>query len=308
MQVNDLKFQNLAQNLLKPYQKRAATESTQFLRWFLENIFRLESQDADDACVDKKQDKGVDGILVNDVLEVVYVIQSKLRQNANSKLGDTDLKEFSGTLKQFDSGDKVQALLDGQANAELKSALLREQVKQKIEAGYTVEGVFCCNAELNEDGRDYAAVAPEIAVYDAARIAAEFVDLGASIGIKDKFEFDTSDSEVIKYQTAEGVSARIFLANALQLTHMKGIADQTLFSQNVRLALGNTKVNKSLVASIRDKSEHKNFPLYHNGITALCSAIDETKAERLVIQDYVVVNGAQSLTSLLNSKANITAD
>lgn len=308
MQIKQLEFQNLAQNLLKPYQKRAATESTQFLRWFLENIFRLSAQDADDACVDKKQDKGVDGLLVNDVLEVVYVIQSKVRQKAGSKLGDTDLKEFSGTLKQFASGDTVQALLYGQANAELKSALLREQVKEKIEAGYTVEGVFCCNAELNDDGKAYIASAPEIAVYDAQRIAAEFVDLDASIGIKEKFEFDTSDTEVIEYQTAQGVSARIFLANALQLTHMKGIADQTLFSQNVRLALGNTKVNKSLVASIRDKTEHKNFPLYHNGITVLCSAMDEIKADRLVIQDYVVVNGAQSLTSLLNSKASITAD
>ena len=308
MQVKDLEFHNLAQNLLKPYQKRAATESTQFLRWFLENIFRLEAQDADDAWVDKKQDKGVDGILVNDVLEVVYVIQSKVRQKSDSKLGDTDLKEFSGTLKQFESGDTVQALLAGQANAELKSALLREQVKDKIASGYTVEGVFCCNAELNDDGRAYIAVAPEISVYDAARIAADFVELDASIGIKDKFEFDTSDTEVIEYQTAEGVSARIFLANALQLTHMKGIADQTLFSQNVRLALGNTKVNKSLVGRILHKCEHKNFPLYHNGITVLCSVMDETRAERLGIQDYVVVNGAQSLTSLLHSKASISTD
>ncbi|MCJ7871150.1 AIPR family protein [Phaeobacter sp. J2-8] len=40
----------------------------------------------------------------------------------------------------------------------------------------------------------------------------------------------------------------------------------------------------------------------------LCSAIDETNTERLGIHDYVVVNGAQSLTSLLSSKASITAD
>ena len=308
MQVQDLEFQNLAQNLLKPYQKRAATTSAQFLRWFLENIFRLEPQDADDACVDKKQDKGIDGVLVNDVLEAVYVIQSKVRQKQGSKLGDTDLKEFSGTLKQFATADTVQALLDGQANAELKLALVRERVKEKIAAGYTVEGVFCCNAELNDDGKAYISAATDISVYDAVKIAAEFVDLEASVGIKDKFQFDISDTEVLEYQTADGVSARIFLANALQLTHMKGIADQTLFSQNVRLALGNTKVNKSLVASIRDKKEHKNFPLYHNGITVICSSIDESKDDKLGIKDYVVVNGAQSLTSLLNSKSSITAD
>lgn len=308
MEARELNFQNLTKKLLKPYEKRAATASAQFLRWFLENIFRTEIQDADDACVDKEQDKGVDGILINDNLEVIYIFQAKVKQKENAKLGDTDLKEFFGTLQQFSSAETVETVLNGQANKELKAALRRAKVKELIEAGYTVEGIFCCNVELNDDGKEYLNSAPRIDVYDAKRIANEFVDLDASTGINDAFEFNTSDTEVIKYETAESVSARIFLANALQLTHMKGIADHSLFSQNVRLALGNTKVNKSLAASIRDKTEHKNFPLYHNGITLLCSSIDESYTERLVVQDYVVVNGAQSLTSLLNSKSNITDD
>lgn len=99
MDIEELAFTNLAQHILKPYQKRAATESSQFLRWFLEHLFRLDLQDADDACVDNKQDKGVDGLLVNDVLETVYIFQSKVRQKFSSTLGDTDLKEFCGTLK-----------------------------------------------------------------------------------------------------------------------------------------------------------------------------------------------------------------
>ena len=39
MQIEELEFQNLAGNLLKPYQKRAATEPAQFHRWFLEIFF-----------------------------------------------------------------------------------------------------------------------------------------------------------------------------------------------------------------------------------------------------------------------------
>lgn len=308
MDAAELEFQNLAQNILKPYQKRAATESTQFLRWVLEHLYRLDIQDADDACVDKKQDKGVDGILVNDVLETIHVFQSKVRQKADSTLGDADLKEFCGTLKQFETAETIQVLLDGQANTEFKEALGRERVKEKVGAGYTVEGVFCCNISLNQDGKDFLKTAPELVVYDQQRIADEYVDLDAVSGINGDFVFDTSDSEVISYQTAGNVSARIFLANALQLTHMSGISDQTLFSQNVRLALGNTKVNKSLMASIKNGQEHKNFPLYHNGITVLCNSIDESSGGQLKIKEYVVVNGAQSLTSLLNSKASITTD
>lgn len=308
MEVADLAFEKLTSQTLQPYRGRAATESAQFLRWFLENIFRQDAQEADDASVDKKQDKGVDGILVNDVLETIFVFQAKVKQKQSATLGDTDLKEFWGTLSQFDTPEKIQILLDGAANKELKSTLIREKIKQKIASGYSVEGVFCCNVPLNKDGADFLETCPKLVVYDATRICEEHIDLGAKSGVNHEFTFNVSDTEIVNYLTAEGVKARIFLANALQLLHMKGISDGTLFSQNVRLSLGNTKVNKSLTASIRDKSEHKNFPLYHNGITILCNAITSDGSDELSIKNYMVVNGAQSLTSLMNAKSAITQD
>ncbi|WP_298982433.1 AIPR family protein [uncultured Roseibium sp.] len=308
MKIDDLNFKELTQKQLKPYTKRAPTESLQFLRWLLEQILRLDGQDADDACVDAKQDKGVDGIFVNDVLEEVYVLQSKVKQNEKATLGDTELKEFVGTLKQFDASENIQALLDGNANEALKGAIIRNEIKDKISRGYIVEGIFCTNVPLNKDGKAYASTLSNVAVYDASRIVAEYVNVDAPTGILEQFSFDTSDSEVIKYQTSEGVSARIFLANALQMTHLKGISDGSLFSLNVRLSLGNTKVNKALLGSIRDKKEHKNFPLYHNGVTLLCEKFDDTKEGLLTVENYVVVNGAQSLSSLLQAKSSITQD
>ncbi|MBG6154101.1 hypothetical protein IWQ52_001272 [Labrenzia sp. EL_159] len=308
MEVGDLSYANLTTALLTQYEKRAATDSARFLRWFLENIYRQDLQDADDACVDKKQDKGVDGILVNDVIETVFIFQSKVRQNEKSTLGDTDLKEFWGTLAQFETEETVQLMLDSAANAELKSAIIRHDVKAKIAAGYNVEGVFCTNVSVNQDAKEFLQTCPEIVAYDANRISAEFIDLDAKSGVDTEFQFDVSDTQIVKHATSQGVQARIFLASALQLLHMQGIADGTLFSQNVRLSLGNTKVNKSLTASIREQSEHTNFPLYHNGITVLCRAITFESDEALRIKGYMVVNGAQSLTSLLNAKAAISQD
>lgn len=308
MQLDDLKFQTLTQKYLKPYAKRSPTETMQFLKWILENIFRLDAQDADDACVDQKQDKGVDALLANDTLETIYVFQSKFKNSDKATLGDTDLKEFTGTLAQFQSGECIDTLLAGKAHEGLKAAIRRLGLKEKIEAGYSVEGVFCTNASLNSDGIDYLKNVDDITVYDAHKIVADFVDLDADAGVDDNFEFNTSDTEVIDYQTTDGVTAKIFLANALQLTHMKGISDSSLFSRNVRFSLGNTKVNKSLLASIKDKKEHKNFPLYHNGITVLCDHMEAENEDKLTVSRYMVVNGAQSLTSLLNAKASISAD
>ena len=93
---------------------------------------------------------------------------------------------------------------------------------------------------------------------------------------------------------------RIFLAPALNVTKMEGISDGSLFDQNVRLSLGNAKVNKSIKESIRNKAEHGHSPLYHDGINVLCREIVEENDQYISIQEYVVVNGAQSLTSLLS--------
>ena len=250
----------------------------------------------------------MDGILVNDVMEEIYIFQAKVKQKERATLGDTELKEFLGTLNQFSSPDNIQALLDGKANDALKAAISRNEIKDNISCGYSVDGVFCTNVPLNDDGNSFANTLDNFSVYDASRICTEYVDVDAPTGISEKFTFDTSDSEVIKYQTYEGVSARIFLANALQMTHLKGIADGSLFDLNVQLSLGNTKVNKALLTSIRDKKEHKNFPLYHNGVTLLCKSFEDLPNGALTVQNYMVVNGAQSLSSLLQAKSNITQD
>lgn len=308
MKAEDLEFQNIVQNQLKPYSKRAPTDSLKFLRWVLEHIFRQDPQGADDACVDGQQDKGVDGILVNQNLEEIYIFQSKLRQKDNAKLGDKDLKEFTGTLHQFSSPDNVQKILDGNANKELKLSISRNDIIKKLEEGYSIHGIFCTNVPMNVDGIEYSKKIDNFSVYDANRICSEYVEIDAPTGIKDKFIFDTSDSDVISYQTSEGVQARIFLANALQMTLLHGIADGSLFSLNVRLSLGNTKVNKALLGSIRDKNEHKNFPLYHNGVTILCDNFNQLEDGSLEVENYVVVNGAQSLSSLLQARSSISPD
>ncbi len=309
MQANELEFENLTQVVLKPYQKRAPDISAQFLRWILENIFRLDRQDADDACVDSKQDKGLDGIYVNDITETVHLFQVKTKQKDKATLGDTEIKEFYGSLSQFKSKASIDQIIQGNANEILKNVIRRTGIADKIDSGYKIEGVFCTNVTANDDARLFLATCPEdIVLYDSKKIANEYVEYAAGEGIKGEFKFNVSDTEVIKYKTSDSTTARIFLAEALQLTHLEGIQDGKLFERNVRLSLGNTKINKSLIESIRKKDEHKNFPLYHNGITLICEEFTEETAESLGIKNYVVVNGAQSLSSLYSTRAKITND
>lgn len=307
MEAEDLRHSKFFDVLEKHYSGRASDFSKRFLKWFLENIFRLDEFAADDACVDAKHDKGVDAVYVDNVSEVVYVIQAKTKTSDKATLGDSELKDFFGTLVQFDSSEKIEELAQETKNERLRQAITRNEVSEKVAAGYDVQGVFITNVLANDDAHNYIEKAEIIDLYDASEIAADYVDLEIDGGISEKFDFDVSDSDVIEYD-AGGASTRIFLASALNLTKMKGISDGALFEQNVRLSLGNTKVNKSIKSSIREKKEHGNFPLYHNGLNVLCREILDESDQTISVEDYVVVNGAQSLTSLLSERAKITDD
>ena len=306
MQVEDLKYSNLTVDALATYKNRAKNESGQFLIWFLENIFRLDPQDADDACVDSTMDKGVDGIFTDEGTDTIYVVQCKIRQSDTAELGDKDLQSFAGALEQFQSPETIKGLIEGSANEKLKSALKRHDVAGKLAAGYSLRAIFCCHMVANEDAHEYLKAAPQIDLYDSERIAAEHVELDGEQGISGEFTFDVSDTDLISYATSNGVRSFFFLANGLQLTHLQGISDQSLFSRNLRHGLGNTKVNKALISGIRNQPEHTNFPLYHNGITLLCDQAAHEPGATLTVTNYTVVNGAQSLNSLLSTKSRIS--
>jgi hypothetical protein len=94
---------------------------------------------------------------------------------------------------------------------------------------------------------------------------------------------------------------------ALDLINLDGISDQSLFAFNVRGPLGRTKVNKDIVASIKDSTKHKMFPLFHNGITIIANEFVRTD-DTLEISKYYVVNGCQSLSTLHDNSRHISSD
>ena len=104
-------------------------------------------------------------------------------------------------------------------------------------------------------------------------------------GITGEIELDCFDVTPLSMIAGKGSTVIITPALATDLVKFKGIADGSIFSQNVRLDLGKTKVNKDIEKSIVDKNEHKSFPLFHNGITVLCQSVQQG-AEKIKLIDY----------------------
>lgn len=302
----DLRYPNVLTHL-QPYLAGKRTESEAFLVWFMEHIYRLEETDAYDAVCDGPDDKGVDGVFIDDNLERIDVLQSKLVKTAKGKtLGDTLLKEFVGTLAQFHDPDKVQEIAETTSNIELKNLLLSNEVPLKIKNGYNVRGIFVTNINRDRNTERYLSSQPGVILYDRDQISTSYIPSGPTIPMARPVEFDVYGYEHVEYSVS-GVRAIIAPLSAVQLIQLDGLASGALFAWNVRQTLGKTKVNKEISASIQNPSEHGNFLLYHNGLTILCSSIN-MHDDKIIISGYSVVNGCQSLTTLYDNRTMVSDD
>src|SRR5258708_4297695 len=122
------------------------TESASFLIWYLENYLRLDTVSAIDAVCDQPGDKGVDGIYTNEDANIIEVYQSKISQKAKSTVGDTALKEFAGTLKQFETAANLKALAASAGKANVAALIQRLDLINKL-GDYAVKGVFLANSD-----------------------------------------------------------------------------------------------------------------------------------------------------------------
>lgn len=307
----DLNYNALSKRVASVAKRTGLGESASFLVWFLENVYRLEETDARDAVCDHSNDKGIDGIYIDHNNEEIHFLQAKIRQSDTGKIGDVGPKNLMGSVAQFDTADKVKTILTGNADGELKRLITRIQLADMVAAGYRLIGVYVTNESHNTDSTSYAAVMPDLSIFDREEIAARMVEVDTAEGKKGAFTFDTSYVNPLKMKVGaseDGPTMFVFPAKALQLVHMDGIADGSLFRENVRYGLGNTSVNKAIRGALTSKAGHANFILGHNGLIILCSSAVSSESGELTIKDYSVVNGAQSLTSFYNDKSKLTDD
>ena len=280
------------------------TESHAFLVWFLMHFMRLDDTEAQDAVCDGPDDKGVDGIYVDSNLEAVYVFQCKLVQNERRTLGDTQLKEFVGTLSQFDSPADIATLQASTSNAELSNLLESEQIGAKVDDGYKVAGIFVTNISRDANATVYLDGRDELQLFDKEELERRYIPVGPAAATGAPVAFDVFGYDYSEYKIGD-VKVLFAPLKARELVGLDGIENSELFAWNVRGSLGRTKVNRDIRKSIEDPAEHKHFLLFHNGLTVLCEELNH-QDDKITIAKYSVVNGCQSLTSLYDHSAKLT--
>lgn len=302
MEIND--FYNRMRAEVSEY-ARTRSESSAFLFWFLENFFRLEKQDAEDAICDQTNDKGIDGIYVDDEDEIVFLFQSKYSPNDHEKQGDKDLRDFIGARQWFTDETSVQNLLASTASKELKALVEGAKIVEKTR--YKLISVFVTNKKLNQHANEYINTAKNLETYDVNNLFEKYTYFADSENIFPPKDIYISNGSRIEYNLPDGTLARVYAINAKQLIKLDGIQDRTLFYKNVRYGVGNSRVNKSIKDNISAHDEHLNFFLYHNGITIVCEQLDEKLDQnKLTIGNYAVINGCQSMLTFFENREKLT--
>lgn len=291
-------------NLFPQHIAPKRSESASFLIWYLENYYRLDTLEAVDSVCDSRGDKGVDGIFINDNDQTITVFQSVISQRVGRTIGDTTLKEFSGTLTQFKDAESAEATLQGAAAPQLVALAKRIDLFKKL-ATHTVRGELVTNMDLDVHGETFLSQAPNIAFIGKTDLVCTYISDARDIPAHAPAKFDIVGYQISEYIVDADTKAVIAPIKATELISLDGIADQSLFAYNVRGPLGKTQVNKDIVKSIENPILHKLFPLFHNGVTVIAKSITTTN-DSLIATDYYVVNGCQSLTALHSTKAKIT--
>ena len=282
------------------------SESASFLIWYLENYYRLDSIEAVDCVCDQSNDKGVDGIFVNDNDQTITVFQSRISQTETSSVGDKPLREFAGTLTQFKDASTIQKLIASAKNTQLATLCARLDLVNKI-ATHDLRAEYVTNIELDGNGVSFLMTQGNIAVVGKSRLLTTYISDEREEFQGQPIAFDIAGIPISKYVVDANVRALIAPIKATQLVTLEGIADQSLFARNVRGPLGHTNVNRDIVDTLKNPTFHKMFPVFHNGITMLAAKAEDTD-DTITVSKYFVVNGCQSLTSLFNNQKHLTAD
>jgi AIPR protein len=285
------------------------TDSKALLYWFLFNIFRLDEIEARDSICDDTNDKGIDGLWVDEDSNEIFVFQSKFTAKPSNTLGDKDFREFIGTAQWLSDPINVLKLLASNANPDLKALLNRLQIATKLAKGYTLQLVFVSTRQVDQNGAEYLATLegkdPHLDAWDQFRLISHHKNLERSTRVLGKFSFVRLDQGI--GETLDGIKTLMTYVRASDIASMSGIDDRSLFALNVRLGLGRTRVNKDLDKAIRVKLQHHFFRVFHNGVTIICQKLTSAK-DMVEIENYSIVNGCQSAIAFRENQKELTKD
>ena len=283
------------------------------LLWFLQHVERLDPVDAEDAVLERSRELEFDGVWVDEFAEQVTLLQAKHVRTPRS-LNPSDMAHIGAVAERMGRDSYLSAFSARQLQPELQGLLERQNLRQLLDAGYGLRLLVVTDALIAENDKravqQTAQPHVDTELWDLRDLALYVEYADRPLYIDETVTLDFARDGVFSVSLPDSAPVTFGALGADQIASLPGIADRTLFAQNVRLDLGRTRVNKDLAATVANRHEHSRFLTFHNGLTILCKSVsrDAVKPQRFTISGFSVVNGCQSALAFYDSRSSLTPD
>ncbi len=271
---------------------------------FIENDDDIET-DLDDSLLGDSKDYGIDIHLEDNNNKRIFLIQSKhtgsSKQARAKAIPEDEVKALFSKHDDLMNEEKIQKHANQRAKMKLLS--YRDQsVDHQIKFIYVSTGKITERITnlVNEYNNLYSEKNLNIKceVYDFSELKKLHINIQTSEDvIPSEFKAQIPIDSYIVKETPKKTLLAIIKGNSLVSFYRK--YKESLFTRNIRQPLGQQGVNKGIIKTAQEEPDK--FFYYNNGISAICTKFHIEKGN-LVANDFQVINGAQTVHSLHNSK------
>lgn len=274
--------------------------SRAFSAFVLQQKFDLDVVTAAKAVVDDYEDHGIDAIYYHEAAQTLYLVQSKMKEDAQFQQGEaqTFIEGVKLLLnKQFQRfNQNVQNL-----QAHIETAL-DECERIQLLVAYTGNGITIqaqsylqpAIQELIDEGEEQIAL--DYQQYTATEVEQ---------ALRSEHAVDTINERVAVYKFRVQEQPRKVVFGIAKLTDLIALHithDRKLYEKNIRyfIGAGRRGVNKAIKDTLLHEPE--NFIYLNNGITLVGNTVkvksnNRSGAKNIDVRGLSVVNGAQTIAS-----------
>jgi hypothetical protein len=294
-------------------------ERSILLLWYLRNALGIDDLDAYEFICDGDDDQGVDGMYLeqgrdDQEKDVLHLFQSKYPLTAKN-IGVNDVRSLIGAAAPFETLGGIEQLLTTPIEPELLALINRFNLVRRLAEGQLlVESTLVTAGALTPGARDLI----KAENIKEKREAVRGVDVFDLAPLIQAFSTPTTVTGTVRVAakkdqrfvaSIENGRVAVCTVNVKELVGWPGIDDRRLFDLNVRRELSRTsRVRRALDRAIQRTVDHKNFLAFHNGLTVVCTSMDDSSPDCLTITNLSVVNGAQSTIAFRDNRSFATDD
>lgn len=306
------------QQLLKEYGQtyHNLKDEDIFTLWFLHAYVIENEQEAAKAVVNGSNDKGVDGIYIDDNAKAIFIIQAKYRKQLNkASENSADVKQFA-ELGHLLGRDDISTFKTFIEDADSLVGERLKQARQKIEKhGYKLWLYYVtlgtCSSTIRNDCLNITrktGIDCSLEILDGKRIMLlyrDYLDGVAppipTLDLKMEKAYGINVSGIMKrYDRSGEIDSWAFPMRGSDIGSLYDTSGVRLFARNIRGFLGkSTNVNSSMKATLEEEPEK--FFYYNNGITIICDRaerISEKGKDFLRVSNPQIINGQQTTRTL----------